>query len=686
MTAALELRALADDLRRLGVRPGQDLLVHTSLSSLGPVAGGPATLLEALRTAAPGATIVVPTHTAGNSTSSTRYRVATAGLTDARLAGYVDDMPGFDPAVTPSSGMGVFAEYVRKSPDAVRSTHPQTSFAAIGPRAAECVAGHALECHLGELSPLGWLDRNGAWALLLGVGYTACTAFHLAEYRLPDKPPPCVYSCYVMVGNRRESRVFTDLALDDSDFEAIGERIDGEPFVRHGQVGAADCRLIPVRDAVRFALSSPSFRRLRMPGARRHEVRDREVMTRTAAPEGVATSRYFFLSYPRLCPLPDVADVGPEDRPDEWVRLFNGDLTEAVKKRATADSALRPGFLDVGGPAAPGWRTTLVDALSSAEVFVPLLSAEYVRRSWPRREWASFERRLEDSRVREPQRRLAPVLWVPPPAGERPPEFADALSLARGAARTPYEEFGLLALLRLDIYHGFYRQIVGELAERIVALAEQTPVSPSPAPDPGQLQSPVSAEGTGRVFVVAVATPGGAPGGSWRPFGAEHRAPLAEYAVRAVERRDFAVVTVEFEKSAELLRRMPGLVLIDPSYAAGAEAAATLDELVAALPSWAPPLIVADERSAPYVATVRAALEKSYTSPKRNPEPVRRGLRGVSSLREFDTLMPFLVSLAEREYLRHGPIRRSESTRARYARPGPGVRPAYQPPKETPDV
>lgn len=46
----------------------------------------------------------------------------------------------FDPAETPSSDMGVFAEHVRTRPGAVRSFHPFWSVAGIGPAAAEMLA------------------------------------------------------------------------------------------------------------------------------------------------------------------------------------------------------------------------------------------------------------------------------------------------------------------------------------------------------------------------------------------------------------------------------------------------------------------------------------------------------------------------------------------------------------------
>ena len=69
-----------------------------------------------------------------------------------------------------------------------RSSHPQVSFAALGPGALDCTSVHDLDCHLGDRSPLGWLYAADAAILLLGVDYSACTAFHLAEYRLPGTP------------------------------------------------------------------------------------------------------------------------------------------------------------------------------------------------------------------------------------------------------------------------------------------------------------------------------------------------------------------------------------------------------------------------------------------------------------------------------------------------------------------
>jgi len=253
-------QSLVGDLGALGVRRGQDLLVHSSLRRIGKVAGGAVTVLRALRTTiGRKATLVVPTQTPANSHSSRAFLASIGGPGPDSLARFRADTPGYDPATSPSTGMGVLAEHLRTRPGAMRSAHPQTSFAALGPRAADCVAGHELNCHLGEQSPLGWLYRADAAVLLLGVGYAACTAFHLAEYLLPGAHRFREYRCFTLGEGKRRERSFTALDLDDSDFEAVGASMDREPFARRGRVGTADCRLFPVRAAVDFAAAWPPF-------------------------------------------------------------------------------------------------------------------------------------------------------------------------------------------------------------------------------------------------------------------------------------------------------------------------------------------------------------------------------------------------------------------------------------------
>jgi len=245
---------LADDLRALGVRPGACLLVHCGLRRVGPLEHGPATLAGALRDVlGPAGTLLVPTHTDGNSTTSRAHLAATAGMDRAQRERYEAALPGWDRRSTPSQRMGALAEYVRCTPGAVRSDHPQTSFTALGPRARQLTDGHDLACHLGERSPVGGLYAADGQILLLGLGYEACTGLHLAEYRLPVPLPERDYHCFRLVDGRRVRLDFRALDLDDSDFPTVGAALDETPLVRRGRVGRASARLLPARATVDFA-------------------------------------------------------------------------------------------------------------------------------------------------------------------------------------------------------------------------------------------------------------------------------------------------------------------------------------------------------------------------------------------------------------------------------------------------
>lgn len=250
---AVTRERLAADLRVLGVRPGQTLLVHASLSSIGWVDGGAATVVAALRDAlGPDGTLVAGAGTSENSVTSRAHQAVTDGLTPAQVKGFRGRMPAFDRAATPTS-VGAVAEALRTTPGAVRSAHPQASFAAIGRRAARLMDGHQPNCHFGESSPLAKLYEQDASVLLLGVGFNTCTAFHLAEYRYTAHPPLQTYSCVVMSKGKRRWLTYQDVVLDDEEFEIIGKYLDDEIKKPPGNVGGAESRIMPLRYAVDFA-------------------------------------------------------------------------------------------------------------------------------------------------------------------------------------------------------------------------------------------------------------------------------------------------------------------------------------------------------------------------------------------------------------------------------------------------
>ncbi|MGW1886350.1 aminoglycoside N(3)-acetyltransferase [Streptomyces sp. NPDC001970] len=244
---------LAQELAELGLSAGHVVLVHASLSGTGLDA---ATLRDALLAAVgEDGTLVVPAFTTDNSDTSSVHLQRVAGMTPTQAAAFRATMPAFDPATTPSTGMGRLAESVRTAPGAFRSTHPQVSFAALGRRAEELLAEHPLNSHYGEDSPMGALYRAGARVLLINVGFAVCTAFHLAEYR--TGAPARRYRCVVRGTDGPEWTEYEDVTLDDGDFGVIGDAFEAidENRGQKGQLGRTAARLFSIRDAVDHAVA-----------------------------------------------------------------------------------------------------------------------------------------------------------------------------------------------------------------------------------------------------------------------------------------------------------------------------------------------------------------------------------------------------------------------------------------------
>lgn len=244
--------SLAADLRGIGIAPGNVLLVHSSLSALGWIAGGPVAVIEALlEIIGPTGTLVMPAHTGHLTEPSTwQHPPVPADWVDTLRA----ETPAFDARTTPTRAMGAIAELFRTWPGAYRSNHPTSSFAAFGPAAEAILSNHQLTSPLGEQSPLARLYDRRARVLLLGVGFNRCTALHLAEQRAwPDMVPEKCGSP-IMVDSRRQWVEYLAPGLGDSDqYDIIGEELLAAGIAARGTVGSAATLLCDMREMVDFA-------------------------------------------------------------------------------------------------------------------------------------------------------------------------------------------------------------------------------------------------------------------------------------------------------------------------------------------------------------------------------------------------------------------------------------------------
>jgi aminoglycoside 3-N-acetyltransferase len=243
---------LVGDLTNLGVEPGSTMLLHSSLSSLGWVCGGAQAVVEAVRTVlGPTGTLVVPTHSGGNSDPADWEAPP---VPESWWPVIRASMPAFDRHLTPTRGMGAVPECVMRHPEARRSDHPQVSFTAVGHHAPEITAGHRLDEQLGISSPLGRVYDLDGTVVLLGVGHDNNTSLHLAEYlaEWPSKRTrPMAAS--VRIDGERKWVNFTDLDIDEGDFPVIGAAFEATGAVRRARVGHAAAALMRQRALVDFA-------------------------------------------------------------------------------------------------------------------------------------------------------------------------------------------------------------------------------------------------------------------------------------------------------------------------------------------------------------------------------------------------------------------------------------------------
>jgi aminoglycoside 3-N-acetyltransferase len=261
---------LVRDLKELGVTEGQTLLAHVSLRAIGQVDGGADTVVKAMcQAVGASGNVVMLTATQENSRTSRAHQDKVAGLAPEVVEKYLNTMPAFD-VDNSRCDTGAVAEALRtaRAAGAVRSEHPQSSFAAIGPDAAQLMAGHLLKCHHGEDSPLAKLYARDALVLMIGVGYQACTAIHLAEYRYTPDPPVRDYTCVIADHGEPYWITYKDVELDDSCFDVIGAYIEARVPARRGHVGGAGSRLLPMREIVDNATEWMKVNRRQLPSSR----------------------------------------------------------------------------------------------------------------------------------------------------------------------------------------------------------------------------------------------------------------------------------------------------------------------------------------------------------------------------------------------------------------------------------
>ena len=132
--------SLKSDFKALGIKPGDIIIMHSSLSKIGWIVGGSVAVIEALMDVlTPKGTLVMPTFTSDNSEPSDWENPP---VPEKWWDTIRKEMPAYDSRITPTRAMGKIVETFRTWPGVLRNDHPVSSFAAWGKFAKRILSNH----------------------------------------------------------------------------------------------------------------------------------------------------------------------------------------------------------------------------------------------------------------------------------------------------------------------------------------------------------------------------------------------------------------------------------------------------------------------------------------------------------------------------------------------------------------
>lgn len=164
---------LKQDLKAMGLKPDDIIMVHSSMKSIGDVEGGADTVVDAFMEYFSEGLFMTPTHTWAQMSAEYNY---------------------FDPETEPAC-VGIIPNIFMKREGVLRSLHPTHSIAVYGKGAAEYIKGE--ENCTSPCTPGGCWERLGhvgAKILMLGVTHIRNTYIHAVEevndvpFRFTEKP------------------------------------------------------------------------------------------------------------------------------------------------------------------------------------------------------------------------------------------------------------------------------------------------------------------------------------------------------------------------------------------------------------------------------------------------------------------------------------------------------------------
>jgi aminoglycoside 3-N-acetyltransferase len=251
---------LAADFRTLGLQPGDVVMVHASVRSVGEIAGGPDQIHLAIKDAVTDAGTMMMYASCPDYVDD----VGRGVYPGSKELEILEKLPPFD-ALTARAARdnGALVEFFRTYPGSMVNNHP-ARFVVWGAQAAHLISEQPWHFAFGAGSALERFVKLNGKILLIGCDHDAVTFLHYAEHILDA--PGLRIACFEVPWLENGERVWKEMKEIDTSgagahpnwperfFAQIVNKQLAATHNRGGRVGHAHCFLIDAQGLLELAL------------------------------------------------------------------------------------------------------------------------------------------------------------------------------------------------------------------------------------------------------------------------------------------------------------------------------------------------------------------------------------------------------------------------------------------------
>lgn len=252
---------LKAQLKSLGLKPGDLIMLHASMRAIGKLLGGPDQVHQMImHVIQPEGSMMMYVGCEPEYEAVGRNKLSLAEEQE-----LLQNSPAFDPQTARARrAYGILAEYFRSWPGVICSTNPGARIAAMGAKATWLTADHPLNYGYGPGSPLAKLYESQGKLLLLGSDLDQVTLLHYAEHLapIPEKRIQRFKVPLLQEGRKQWHEVEeydTSIGIknwQDRYFASLVGQFLKQQDIRPMKVGEADSYLIEAKALVDFAVAA----------------------------------------------------------------------------------------------------------------------------------------------------------------------------------------------------------------------------------------------------------------------------------------------------------------------------------------------------------------------------------------------------------------------------------------------